>query len=120
MDSFTPSSIPDQPDTNMPKYKPTYTSSVYTYIEIKRTGNIALFEGITASGCKQYEVHVLRDKQAHPKSNNAGEMILCSPSTSEWGRFGFTYQTREKADEKFQSLAMATDENGDSSDSVTA
>jgi hypothetical protein len=104
----------------MPKYTTNYTRNVYTYTEIKRNENIALFEGVTALGSKQFEVHVLRDKQAHPKSNNAGEMILCSPSTSEWGRFGFTYQTREKADEKFQSLAMATDENGDSSDSVTA
>ena len=104
----------------MPKYNPTYTSNVYTFTEITRHGNIAIFEGITASGGKQYEVHVLREKKAHPKSDNAGEMILCSPSTSEWGKYGFTYQTWEKADKKFQSLAARADQNADSSDSVAA
>ena len=104
----------------MPKYKPTYTRNVYTYTEITRTGNIALFEGITESSGKQYEVHVLRDKKAHPNSVNAGEMILCSPSTSEWGRFGFTYQTKDRAMEKFRKLAEKSDMNADSSESVAA
>ena len=104
----------------MPKYQTKYTHHGLTYTEIKRHENIALFEGITASGGKQYEVHVLREKKAHPKSDNAGEMILCSPSTSEWGKYGFTYQTWEKADKKFQSLAARADQNADSSGSVAA
>ena len=104
----------------MPKYNPTYTSNVYTFTEITRHGNIAIFEGITASGGKQYEVHILRYRMAHPKASDAGTKILSSPSDSEWGQYGFTYQTKDKAKEKFQSLVMRIDQDTDSSDSVAA
>lgn len=81
----------------MPKYNPTFTSSIYTYTEIKRHGNIALFEGVTASGGKQYELHILRYRMAHPKSAEAGTKILSSPSTSDWGQYGFTFMSIAKA-----------------------
>ena len=104
----------------MPKYTTNYTHHGLTYTEIKRHNNICLFEGIAPSGRKEYEVHVLREKLAHFKSADAGEMIMSSPSTSEWGNFGFTFQTKELARSKFRKLAEKSDRNADSSDSEVA
>ena len=104
--------LKNQPDTNkttatytMPKYKSEFRQAGATYTEIKRHQNIALFESDhTTPG---YEVHVLRMKPAHPKSSEAGTKILMSPSSSEWGKFGFTFVDRDRAEQKFQQLAEA-------------
>ena len=104
----------------MPKYQTKYTHHGLTYTEIKRHNNICLFEGIAPSGRKEYEIHVLRDKLAHFKSADAGTMILSSPSTSDWGVYGFTYQSKDRAMEKFRKLSEKNDLDTDSSDSVAA
>jgi hypothetical protein len=82
-----------------------------TFTEIQRHGNIALFEGVSDSGSKQFEIHILRDKLAHFKSTDAGKMILSSPSTSDWGRFGFTYRCYDRAMDKFRKLAEKSEQN---------
>ena len=104
----------------MPKYKTEYTNHGLAYTEIERHNNISLFEGLTPSGRKEYEIHILRYKMAHPRSADAGTKILSSPSTSEWGTHGFTYQTKERAIVKFRKLAEKSDMNADSSESVAA
>ena len=104
----------------MPRYQTEYTHHGLTYTEIKRHNNICLFEGIAPSGRKEYEIHVLRDKLAHFKSADAGTMILSSPSTSDWGVYGFTYQSKDRAMEKFRKLSEKNDLDTDSSDSVAA
>ena len=104
----------------MPKYQTKYTHHGLTYTEIKRHNNICLFEGIAPSGRKEYEIHVLRDKLAHFKSADAGTMILSSPSTSDWGVYGFTYQSKDRAMAKFRKLSEKNDLDTDSSDSVAA
>ena len=104
----------------MPKYTTNYTNHGLAYTEIKRHNNICLFEGIAPSGRKEYEIHVLRDKLAHFKSADAGTMILSSPSTSDWGVYGFTYQSKDRAMAKFRKLSEKNDLDTDSSDSVAA
>ena len=95
----------------MPKYQTKYTHHGLTYTEIKRHNNICLFEGIAPSGRKEYEIHVLRDKLAHFKSADAGTTILSSPSTSEWGKYGYTFMTKEKAIAKWNSLVEVAAQN---------
>jgi len=51
-----------------------------------------------------YEVHRLRMKPAHPDSADAGQLLLCSPSESEWGKHGWTYLTLAAAQEQFDTL----------------
>jgi hypothetical protein len=108
----------------MPKYKTTYNNSIYAFTEIESHNNICLFKGVSPSGQEQYEIHILRYKMAHPRSANAGTKILSSPSSSEWGVYGFTYQSKDRAMEKFRKLAeksdMNADKNADSSGSVAA
>lgn len=89
----------------MPRYKKTYPQAGRTYTEKKRNNTIVLYEGSHPDGDeKRYEVHVLRYKKAHPESAQAGQMILSNPSTSEWGRYGFTFISEEKALAKFDEL----------------
>ena len=51
-----------------------------------------------------YEVHLLRMKSSRPESLDAGSMILCAPSESEWGKYGWTYLRLEEAELKFAEL----------------
>ena len=41
----------------------------------------------------------------HPDSADAGQLILCAPSESEWGKHGWTYLTLAAAQEQFDTLA---------------
>ena len=91
----------------MPKYQPNYTRDGIDFTVIQRTANICLLEGTYqhTPDLHTYEVHRLRMKKAHPESADAGQLILCSPSESEWGKHGFTYMSLEDAQKKFEALA---------------
>jgi hypothetical protein len=91
----------------MPRYQPNYTRHGIDFTVIQRTGNICLLEGTYqhTPDLHTYEVHRLRMKPAHPDSVDAGQLILCAPSESEWGRHGFTYMSLEDAQKKFKALA---------------
>ena len=91
----------------MPKYQPNYTRDGIDFAVIQRTGNMCLLEGTYqhTPDHHTYEVHRLQMKKAHPDSADAGQLILCSPSESEWGRHGFTYMSLEDAQKKFDTLA---------------
>jgi hypothetical protein len=43
-------------------------------------------------------------KPAHPDSADAGQLILCSPSESEWGKHGWKHLTLAAAQEQFNTL----------------
>ena len=104
----------------MPRYQTNYTNHGLNYTEIERHNNISLFEGVAPSGRKEYEVLILRYKMAHPRSADAGTKILSSPSSSDWGVYGFTYQSYDRALSKFRKLAEKSDKYAYSSDSVAA
>ena len=91
----------------MPRYKPSYTRHGIDFNVTNRRGNVCLLVGTYRHSptLHTYEVHRLRMKPAHPDSADAGQLILCSPSESEWGRHGFTYMSLEDAQKKFEALA---------------
>jgi hypothetical protein len=91
----------------MPKYQLNYTRDGIDFTVIQRTGSICLLEGTyqRTPDLHTYEVHRLRMKKAHPDSADAGQLILCSPSESEWGRYAWTYLTLAAAQEQFDTLA---------------
>ena len=93
----------------MPKYKPEFKQAGAVYTEIKRHKNIAFFE--SSHTTPSYEIHVLKMKEAHPKSPEAGTKILMSPPSSEWGKLGFSFMSRDKAEDKFHQLATKADKN---------
>ena len=95
----------------MPRYQPNYTRHGIDFTVIQRTGNICLLVGSYQHTPDHftYEVHRLRMKPAHPDSADAGQLILCSPSESEWGKYGWTYLSLEAAQVKFDELVKQTD-----------
>ena len=44
---------------------------------------------------------VLIATSAHPESADAGQLILCAPSESEWGKHGWTHLTLQDAVKRF-------------------
>ena len=92
----------------MPKQRETYSrDGILDFLVTKRQGNVYLLVGTYRHSptLHTYEVHRLRMKPAHPDSPDAGRLILCSPSESEWGKHGFTYMSLEDAQKKFEALA---------------
>ena len=91
----------------MPRYQPNYIRHGIDFTVIQRTGNICLLKGTYQHTPDHftYELHRLRMKPAHPDSADAGQLILCSPSESEWGRHGWTHLTLAAAQEQFDTLA---------------
>ena len=95
----------------MSKYTKQYTQgslkvlgSIVNFIEVEKEHNVVLYEGTSEAGTKQYEIHVLEYGDAHPDSADEGKRFPMSPSTSMWGSFGFTYQSYEKAMERYHQL----------------
>jgi hypothetical protein len=87
----------------MPRYQTNYRRDGIDFTEVDRTGNVCLLKGAYqhTPDHHTYEVHILRMKPAHPESADAGKQLLMSPSTEEWGIYGWTYLTLQDAVRRF-------------------
>jgi hypothetical protein len=87
----------------MPRYQTNYTRDGINFTQIDRIGNVCLLKGAYqhTPDHHTYEVHILRMKPAHPESADAGKQLLMSPSTEEWGIYGWTYLTLQDAVKRF-------------------
>lgn len=86
-----------------------FTRDNLDYKLIKRHGNVAAMYEVKHDGIvREYEVWKLRlYKNDIPKYNiQAGD--IHKPSTSEWGRFGWTFVFIESAEKKFDRLINET------------
>ena len=93
----------------MPKYRATYSrGGILDFAVTAQKGRACLAVGSYrhAPEVRIYEVHLLRMKKSRRDSSDAGEMILSSPSESEWGKYGWTYLTLEAAEVKYCELMM--------------
>ena len=90
----------------MTPYKDNYTRDGIDFTVTKREGNICLLTGTYqhTPDHHTYEVHILKMAKAHPKSDDAGRMILSAPSACDWGTYGFTFLTMDAAQAKFEEL----------------
>ena len=79
----------------------------YTHRMIKREANIALYS-LTKFGRMTYEVCKVRTAASDNAltGRKAGEEYL--PSTSEWGIYGWTFQTLPAAERQFKALVYLT------------
>ena len=92
----------------------TYRKNTFHYEQITRDGDIAIFkqrlrEGV---GCLAYEVIVIRKD---PEREIAGVVIPAherAPGNEEWGRFGWTFPTLERARAKMKELVAAVEKAG--------
>lgn len=88
----------------MTQYPTQFRKNSWSYRQLKRTGNVALYE--QGGGCA-YEV--IRIKQ-NPERTIKGNVIPpheAGPGDSEWGRNGWTLATIQRAEEKFAEICAA-------------
>lgn len=92
----------------MPQYRETFNrAGILDFVVLRRCFNVCLLMGLHRSSLdiRYYEVHLLRMKKSRRESAAAGAMILCAPSESEWGKYGWTYLRLKDAEAKFHELA---------------
>jgi hypothetical protein len=94
------------------EYKPLKTafrSKGFDYRQIERKGDIAMFEQ-TKPGLsgKWFEVVVVQRHDGYELGGKPVEPAESMPSSSQWGKKGFTFRTQEAAERKFQQLSAAS------------
>ena len=89
--------------------KTAFRSKGFDYRQLKRKGDIAMFEQ-TKPGLsgKWFEVVVVQRHDGYEKGDVKIEAAETMPSTSQWGKKGFTFRTQEAAERKFQQLSAAS------------
>ena len=93
----------------MRKIPETYSKGGFNYTLIERKDNVAIYEQ-RKNAILQYEVVIIRKRK---KDNDfagtkSGDEYL--PSTCEWGKFGWTYVTIDKAREKMSKIILEMSE----------
>jgi hypothetical protein len=91
----------------MKKIPTTYNKDGFNHELLEREGNVAIYEqrkSTHSSG--YYEVVVIRKRKADNDfaGTKAGDEYL--PCTNEWGIYGWTYLTLEKAREKMSKIIL--------------
>ena len=92
-----------------PAYRPLKTafrSKGFDYRQIERRGDVAMFAQ-TKPGLLHtwYEVVLVQRHDAYEKGDVKIEAAETMPSTSQWGRLGWTFRDAKKAKNRFDELA---------------
>ena len=91
-----------------PAYKPlktSFRSKGFDYRQLGRTGDVALFEQTKPELSEpRYEVVVVQRHEAYELGGRTIEAAETMPSTSSWGRFGWTYRDPKEAQKRFDEL----------------
>lgn len=82
----------------MKKIDDSYVHDGYQCQLVRREGKFALFKCTKGRGC-DYELLVIRTYKKDNSFTNTFAGDEYRPSTSEWGRYGWSYPTLEKAQE---------------------
>jgi hypothetical protein len=77
----------------------------YNYRQIKREGNVAIYSQAKGGVVLAYEVIVIRNRPARtwPNGKTTPEHEAY-PGNEEWGRFGWTCVTLDRALERFECM----------------
>lgn len=94
------------------EYKPLKTafrSKGFDYRQVKRHGDVAIFEQTKPGIVGQwFEVIIVQRHDGYELGGKTVEPAESMPSSSQWGKKGFTFRTQEEAERKFQQLSTAT------------
>lgn len=100
------------PPPKDPAYKPlrtSFRSKGFDYRQIERVGDVAMFEQ-TKPGLSEprYEVVIVQRHDAYEIGGAKVEAAETMPSTSAWGRLGWTYRDPKEARMRFDELVKRT------------
>lgn len=82
----------------------TFTKKKFLHKQIKREGEFAIYERQKEGQSKHYEVVIIRSHNGYELAGNKFPPAEMYPSDSQWGVFGWTRPTLEKAEEKFKEI----------------
>lgn len=87
----------------------TFEKKGWTFKQLRREGNIALYSKSNASGAFSYEVIMVQSHNGYVIAGQAIEAAEHFPSTAQWGDLGWTYQRSQiqEAMQKFNDLLKA-------------
>ena len=90
----------------MKKIPKTFKSRGFHHKQVKRSGSIAIFErkATKGNGDAHYEVVKISKHNGYKLGANYVTPSETYPSTSMWGRCGWTCQTISAAEEKYKEL----------------
>jgi hypothetical protein len=101
--------MPEQSTESMyRKLDTTFTHDGFSYKQLSRTGNVAIYEqSKTYMKMPIYEVVVIR--QMRGRTSGLFKIVPHEkyPSNEEWGKYGWTLPTLEGAKEKMEELIEA-------------
>ena len=75
----------------MKKLPTQFTKKSLTYTQIKRHGNVAIYEVFRGMSSRGLEVVVIKSHNGYTLGKNNVEPAETYPGDSQWGRLGFTY-----------------------------
>lgn len=101
--------------------KKEFTKWQFTFREIKREGDVAIYEQTKTSTGEfcSYEVIKINKHDGYEIAGNKIEPAEMYPSNELWGTYGFTLPTIKKAEEKFQELKKKKFEENNKISGVT-
>jgi hypothetical protein len=96
------------PPVHVPTYKPLQTSfrsKGFDYRQLRRIGDVALYEQTKPTlSRKWYEVVMVQRHDTYELGGRTIEAAETMPSTSQWGRLGWTYRDPKEARSRFDEL----------------
>ena len=81
-----------------------FTKKGFTFKEIKRDGDVAIYEKISKHGCSHYEVISIGRHNGYTLGGVDIEPSETYPSDSMWGLTGFTYTTLKEAEARMNTI----------------
>lgn len=76
----------------------------FTFKQLKRVKDIALFQKTKENGAKYFEVILVQRHDAYKIGNTIIEASETFSSSSAWGISGWSYKTIKEAEQKFKEL----------------
>ena len=94
----------------------TFVKNTFAYEQVLRDGQFAIYKqrlNATADkpvrGCLAYEVIKIREKEESVMFGNIVEAHEVGPSNEDFGQFGWSYPTLERAKDKLHALIAAAE-----------
>jgi hypothetical protein len=87
----------------------TFRSDDFDFVQLRREGDIAIFvKQKPPFRFKSYEVVIIQKRDAYTWPNGATTPAHeAMPSSRDWGKYGWTYQTLEDCELRFKTLVKA-------------
>lgn len=89
------------PEINHKPLATTFTKWGDTFIQIKREGDVAIFSRKSTSGFEQFEIIIIQRHNGYEVKGVKVDAAETYPSSSSWGAYGWTTNSRERAEELF-------------------